>query len=532
MTNLQQDIKIHTIFYNSDKSNHIDLTKFTSLYINAKIVFWNYEKILNLLQTSYPDYVIYFKRLILNKSRENFAKYIIIKEFGGIFINLCLLEYFGQIDVYALKSLLNKDYDMMFWSEQTNSNILAHDIYKTHFDYLNKNFVCDDIFIIKNKSNSFINYLLEKINLSIIPTNSYQNSINLGNIFLTSHLEEFYESKIGINIHNVFSNWFGSLEKKYLPNGPNQFEKSIYSLKFLNLNIQPIIINYAKWQEVNEQIYPNIPELAKPEHNLILWEKLWKLQKSIVGVILMVAFKKSGWISGLVWTIVLAVCEWIVIEYIKSRLNITIKPAFPDNKVLFNPKKYKFTSKLKRNWKIIRDEALNALNSAPILPISRDSDDWYGATKYFNDIKDKYGWIKSWGSKNNSDWLNYGLIYFGDEFSVNTKNCPNTMKILKEFESEINICGFSWMRGGCVIKPHTDITGLTSNSLELHMGLVIPKPKQTCKLVITNLDGEYVGMEEEEGKVFVFDATYEHYAYNQSNQDRIILYIDFKMYSH
>ncbi len=80
-----------------------------------------------------------------------------------------------------------------------------------------------------------------------------------------------------------------------------------------------------------------------------------------------------------------------------------------------------------------------------------------------------------------------------------------------------------------MLQPHTDITGQSSGSLAMHLGLSVPKPRDTCRLVIKNSNGEYVYMNEEDGKMFIFDATFEHYAYNQSNQDRLILYIDFKI---
>jgi aspartyl/asparaginyl beta-hydroxylase (cupin superfamily) len=131
-------------------------------------------------------------------------------------------------------------------------------------------------------------------------------------------------------------------------------------------------------------------------------------------------------------------------------------------------------------------------------------------------------------SEGNYEWLNYGLLYFGEEFVENIKKCPKTFELVNEIKSHINICGFSWMFGGCVLSPHTDITGLTSGSLAMHLGLVIPKPENACKIIIRDEEGEYMGINESDGKMLIFDATWEHYAYNLTNQDRLILYVDFK----
>ena len=51
-----------------------------------------------------------------------------------------------------------------------------------------------------NKSNSFLTYLLRKINKSIIPENEYQNKIYLGNIFLSVELEKFYQDNFNSNL--------------------------------------------------------------------------------------------------------------------------------------------------------------------------------------------------------------------------------------------------------------------------------------------------------------------------------------------
>jgi len=85
------------------------------------------------------------------------------------------------------------------------------------------------------------------------------------------------------------------------------------------------------------------------------------------------------------------------------------------------------------------------------------------------------------------------------------------------------------MHGGCIIQPHTDITGIHSGSLAMNLGLEIPKPENSCRLIIKNSNNEYTYINEENGKMFIFDATYEHYAYNMSNSNRLILYMDFKI---
>jgi hypothetical protein len=62
------------------------------------------------------------------------------------------------------------------------------------------------------------------------------------------------------------------------------------------------------------------------------------------------------------------------------------------------------------------------------------------------------------------------------------------------------------------------------------MGLIIPKIKNSCKLVLYNdKTNQYYYKKEKEGEIIIADTNYKHYAYNLSNEDRVILYIDFKL---
>jgi aspartyl/asparaginyl beta-hydroxylase (cupin superfamily) len=82
------------------------------------------------------------------------------------------------------------------------------------------------------------------------------------------------------------------------------------------------------------------------------------------------------------------------------------------------------------------------------------------------------------------------------------------------------------MRGGSIILPHCNDQVLSNEKLSFHLGLSIPKPTNSCRIIIKN-DNEYFYKNEENGKIIIFDSTYEHYSYNQSNEDQLILFMDF-----
>jgi len=74
---------------------------------------------------------------------------------------------------------------------------------------------------------------------------------------------------------------------------------------------------------------------------------------------------------------------------------------------------------------------------------------------------------------------------------------------------------FSLLRAGARIAPHT---GTHNTRLVCHLPLVVPPD---CRFRVGNEVREW-----EEGKILIFDDTIEHEAWNDSNQDRMVLIFD------
>ncbi len=130
--------------------------------------------------------------------------------------------------------------------------------------------------------------------------------------------------------------------------------------------------------------------------------------------------------------------------------------------------------------------------------------------------------------KNIKKLSNVRIIINNIDFNENLSKCPITYKILNKFRDKINLSGFSYLKGNTILEEHNDYTGITNNSLAFHMGLIIPKTNNSCKLVLYNDKvNRYYYKEEKEGEIIIADTNYKHYAYNQSNEDRVILYVDF-----
>jgi hypothetical protein len=481
-------IKINTINFDNT-SSHIDDIKLNKHF---KYKIWNNSMILKLINNEFPELLNYYLKLILIKSRENFAKYLILYVKGGLYINWNVLIYFKQnkqikqhvkgINEKAKESeLLLYEYDEQF------------DILNDFYDMTYNKLYDDNIIYSKIKRNEIIFWILSGIDVKRIPQNEYQNKLCLGNVYLTNKIKSYERNNKFVKIATSKYNFFKCCELDY-----------------------------------------SIQEFINPDLKLKSWNWLYKIKKYLSNILIFLIFKNKNWIMTFSSIIIMSCIEYFSMKYLQNYFNYMPKIAIVDNITLFSNKNKKFRifKELEKNWKIISEEANKIELYAPKLNISRTIYDWKDSEEYVQTIKNKYGWINGWAdNKNkygNSKWFNYGLLYYSNKFEENIKMCPRTMELLEKIKSYINICGFSLMTSGCIIEPHTDDTGIKYNSLALHLGLNIPEPNETCKLVIKNNKNEYTNIIESNGKMFIFDASYEHYAMNQSTNNRLILYIDFK----
>jgi aspartate beta-hydroxylase len=121
------------------------------------------------------------------------------------------------------------------------------------------------------------------------------------------------------------------------------------------------------------------------------------------------------------------------------------------------------------------------------------------------------------GMTDNPDWSACYLIRNGSVVSEVAERCPETMAAIRE----IPLCSlpkrspsvlFSLLRPGAHIPPHC---GLVNTRLICHLPVVTPPG---CQLRVGNETFEW-----RDGKVWVFDDSIEHEAWNRSQETRIIL---------
>lgn len=120
----------------------------------------------------------------------------------------------------------------------------------------------------------------------------------------------------------------------------------------------------------------------------------------------------------------------------------------------------------------------------------------------------------------NKDWSALFLCENGWTVPEVLKRCPRTWEtILKAPVPRISGWGptvmFSLLKAGARISPHT---GMFNTRLICHLPLIVPP---NCRFRVGNEVREW-----EEGKLLIFDDTIEHEAWNDSDEDRIVLIFD------
>lgn len=116
----------------------------------------------------------------------------------------------------------------------------------------------------------------------------------------------------------------------------------------------------------------------------------------------------------------------------------------------------------------------------------------------------------------NKGWNVFGLRFQGQDVKAAHEMCPISASFIKKYDTLVDTFGFSSLAPGTILYPHV---GYTDKVLRCHMGIDVPSGD--CFLKV---GGEL--RKWEDGRVFMFDDTIEHEAWNKTDSDRIVLLID------
>lgn len=167
---------------------------------------------------------------------------------------------------------------------------------------------------------------------------------------------------------------------------------------------------------------------------------------------------------------------------------------------VIDSKYFQFLDTFTQNWQDIRAETLEILKHREAIPAFQDvSPDQYRIAKGTN-------------------WRTFILFGFGKKLEKNCQKAPITTRLLESVPN-LQTAWFSILSPGYHIPAHR---GVTKGILRAHLGLIIPKDTEKCRLRV----GDTINVWHP-GKIFVFDDTYEHEVWNDTEEERVILLFDF-----
>ena len=209
---------------------------------------------------------------------------------------------------------------------------------------------------------------------------------------------------------------------------------------------------------------------------------------------------------SIIGMIVLAIIVLLIIAYfLKPEIlilpySLVIRP-FVRNKPFPDIEKYFPEHKLlEENWQQIRDELIEVLKEAEAIP-------------KFHEIDKIQRFISA---TDEIPWRTFGVKAFDHWVEPNASMVPVTKGLLEQMPN-VTLAMFSILDAGKHIPGHF---GFFKGVLRYHLGLIVPENGE-CYIVCGKKRYDW-----QEGEGVIFDDTYWHEVWNNTDQRRVVLFLD------
>jgi beta-hydroxylase len=169
--------------------------------------------------------------------------------------------------------------------------------------------------------------------------------------------------------------------------------------------------------------------------------------------------------------------------------------------VVFDPGQFPFVAELEANWKVVRREAQGVLAYREYIPAFQDiSPDQYRIS-------------------NNAMWKTFWFYGFGHRSGSACSACPETARLLDSVPG-LETALFSILAPRKHIPAHR---GVYKDIINYHLGLIVPKDRDRCRIRVADQVFHW-----EEGTSAIFDDTNEHEVWNDTDEERVVLMLQFR----
>ena len=168
------------------------------------------------------------------------------------------------------------------------------------------------------------------------------------------------------------------------------------------------------------------------------------------------------------------------------------------NQEIFDPKDFYWTKNFRNSWMNIKEEYLNYVDKYTI-PMHKEVNSIVASC----DI--------------NNRWKTLYLRTFGKDTGL-AKYFPTTMSLINQ--CPCTLAFFSILEPGAKLSPHI---GIYKGVIRYHLALIVPNQWEKCFI---DVNGKRLYWTE--GSDIMFDDMFMHYAENNTNQSRVVLFLDIK----
>jgi aspartyl/asparaginyl beta-hydroxylase (cupin superfamily) len=171
-----------------------------------------------------------------------------------------------------------------------------------------------------------------------------------------------------------------------------------------------------------------------------------------------------------------------------------------DDREFFDSSEFPWAEEFAGHWQEIREELEVLLERLDDVP-------------NFQDVSPHQSTLTS-----DDRWKTYIFCIHGNHCEENGARCPRTAELLKTIPG-LKSAMFSILAPGKHITKHR---GPYAGVLRYHLGLIVPKQKERCRIQVGSSVRHW-----EEGKSLIFDDSHDHEVWNDTNETRVVLFIDF-----
>jgi ornithine lipid ester-linked acyl 2-hydroxylase len=165
----------------------------------------------------------------------------------------------------------------------------------------------------------------------------------------------------------------------------------------------------------------------------------------------------------------------------------------------FGNERFPWIAEIEANWTTIRDELELVLEDRDALPNFQD------ISKDQLEITD------------DDRWKTFFLYGYGFEAKLGTEMCPRTAALMSQIPG-MTTAMFSILSPRKHILDHR---GPYKGVLRYHLGLIVPRDAQACRIRVGEDFRHW-----EQGESMIFDDTYNHEVWNDTDETRVVLFVD------